>query len=198
MILFAFDLTKLVSGVVPQEPVVSKKSGYLFEKSLILRYLEENDNKCPMTNEYLTTDDLLEVKSKINGVKPRPVTATSIPGLLQMFQNEWESLMLETFTMKQNLNTAKQELSHTLYQHDAACRVISRLVKEKEESNAALINLRPSTTTTSAVSSSERMDEGEEEDSGATKVEQVGLTRDVLTKMVACAQEYVRVDLVFI
>lgn len=38
-------------------------------------------------------------------VKPRPVTATSIPSMLQLFQNEWDALMLETYTLKQHLET---------------------------------------------------------------------------------------------
>ena len=121
---------------MPQEPVVSKKSGHLYEKRLLLKYLAENDNRCPMTGETLMSEDIIDVKSKKGGVNPRPVTATSIPGLLHMLANEWDSLMLETFTMKQQFNTAKQELSHSLYQHDAACRVISRLMKERDEAKA--------------------------------------------------------------
>jgi hypothetical protein len=36
-------------------------------------------------------------------VRPRPVTATSVPGLLALFQNEWDALMLETHTLKEHL-----------------------------------------------------------------------------------------------
>jgi pre-mRNA-processing factor 19 len=137
-----FTQFSLVSGQVPAEPVVSKKSGHLFEKRLLLKYLEEHENKCPMTGEHLTPDDLLDVTSKATGVTPRPVTATSIPGLLQMLSNEWDSLMLETFTLKQQFNTSKQELSHSLYQHDAACRVISRLMKERDEAKKYVFEIQ--------------------------------------------------------
>eukprot|EP01080_Neovahlkampfia_damariscottae_P003594 gene3594-6329_t len=120
-----------ISNKVPEEPVVSKKSGLLFEKRLILKYIDEK-GVCPVTKETLSEEDLLNVKSETM-TKPRTLTSNSIPGLLQTFQNEWDSLMLETFSLKQQNQELRQELSHALYQHDAACRVIARLIKEKED-----------------------------------------------------------------
>lgn len=90
-----------------------------------------------MTNEELTVDDLVEVKSA-RVVRPRPPTLTSIPSLLSVFQNEWDALALETYTLKQQLAQTRQELSTALYQHDAAVRVIARLSRERDEARDAL------------------------------------------------------------
>lgn len=126
-----------ISGEVPKEPVVSIKSGYIFEKSLIDKYVSAN-KKCPITGEPLSEDDLIPLKGSTAPVKPRVPTATSIPGLIQLFQNEWEASTLETYTLKQQLDAAKQELAHTLYRYDAACRVIARLTKERDEARQLL------------------------------------------------------------
>ncbi|KAL7260456.1 hypothetical protein ACSBR1_006173 [Camellia fascicularis] len=58
-----------ISGKVPEDPVVSNKSGLLFEKRLIERHI-----------------------------------------------SEWDSLMLSNFALKEQPHTARQELSHALYQ----------------------------------------------------------------------------------
>ncbi|XP_041001982.1 pre-mRNA-processing factor 19-like [Juglans microcarpa x Juglans regia] len=125
-----------ISGEVPEQPVVSKKSGLLYEKRLIERHISDF-GKCPITGEPLTLDDIVPIATgKI--VKPRPLQAASIPGMLGMFQNEWDGLMLSNFALEQQLHTARQELSHALYQHDAACRVIARLKKERDEARSLL------------------------------------------------------------
>lgn len=58
---FRFHLQILVSGEVPQEPVVSKTSGLLFEKRLIEKSIKDQ-GKCPVTGEALSVEDLLQVQ----------------------------------------------------------------------------------------------------------------------------------------
>ncbi|CAJ0646077.1 9448_t:CDS:2 [Entrophospora sp. SA101] len=54
---------------VPEEPVVSKKSEQLYEKKLIIKYIAETGKK-PVTDEDLSEEDLLEVKSINIKVQP--------------------------------------------------------------------------------------------------------------------------------
>ncbi|CAM9451744.1 unnamed protein product [Ectocarpus fasciculatus] len=128
-----------ISGEVPSEPVASKKTGHVYERRLIEKHLLE-DPRCPVTGADMCAADLMELQAH-RSVRPRPVAATSVPGLISTFQNEWDELMLETYTLRQHLDTARQELSQALYQHDAACRVIATLMKERDEARAALANV---------------------------------------------------------
>jgi pre-mRNA-processing factor 19 len=141
-----------VSGEAPQVPVASRKSGTcnglwfasievnsagtIYERRLIESFISENGTE-PATGEDITVDDLIDLRaSRI--VRPRPPTLTSIPSLLGVFQEEWDALALETYTLKQNLAQTRQELSTALYQHDAAVRVIARLTRERDEAREAL------------------------------------------------------------
>ncbi|EGE04355.1 cell cycle control protein, partial [Trichophyton equinum CBS 127.97] len=110
--------------------------GNVFEKRLVEEYISEH-GKEPITGEEHTVEDLVELKSA-RIARPRPPTLTSIPSLLGVFQEEWDALALETFTLRQTLAQTRQELSTALYQHDAAVRVIARLRKERDEARDAL------------------------------------------------------------
>ncbi|XP_060179085.1 pre-mRNA-processing factor 19-like [Lycium barbarum] len=179
-----------ISGEVPEDPVVSKKSGLLFEKRLIERHISDY-GKCPVTGEPLTTDDIIPVKTgKI--VKPRPVQAASIPGMLGMFQIEWDGLMLSNFALEQQLHTARQELSHALYQHDAACRVIARLKKERDEARGLLaqaerqIPMAATTAVDTAALSNGKRAAGDEEMGPDGKKIRPGISQTVIETLTDC------------
>ncbi|CAL1384332.1 unnamed protein product [Linum trigynum] len=181
-----------ISGDVPVEPVVNAKSGLLYEKRLIERFIDDT-GKCPVTGETLTTDDLVPIKmGKI--VKPRTVQTASIPGMLGMFQNEWDGLMLSNFALEQQLHTARQELSHALYQHDAACRVIARLKKERDEARALLSQsdrqipmsaAAAGATNASAVANGKRAAEDDDLAPPGKKL-RPGISADIITELTEC------------
>jgi len=142
-------LSCAISGEVPEVPVISPASGSVFEKRLIEKHLVDNDTD-PINGEPLSADQLIAVSTgKI--VKPRPPTANSIPALIKLFQDEWDSTMLETFKLREHVQQIRQELSHALYQHDAACRVIARLTRERDQARQALATLQPTSAPVSSV-----------------------------------------------
>ena len=135
----SFNICSL-SGNIVDVPVISKKSGHIFEKHLIEKHIDAT-GQCPITGTELTKDDLIQIKTS-KATKPRASNSTNIPSILSTLQSEWDTLMLETFNMKQQQDLLRQELSHSLYQHDAACRVICRLVKERDDARGQLANIK--------------------------------------------------------
>jgi len=129
----------LVSGGPPKVPVVSPKSGSLFEKQLIVEYINEH-HKDPISSEPLELDDLIEIKVSPYQ-PPRQPTLNSIPSLLSSLQNEWDSVALELFQLRKQLDDTRKELSTALYHHDAAVRVASKAIKQRDEARTALQEL---------------------------------------------------------
>ncbi|KAF8632625.1 hypothetical protein AX15_001826 [Amanita polypyramis BW_CC] len=129
-----------ISGELPQEPVVSAKSGKVYERRLIVKYIAENGTD-PVTGEKLEESELIAIKASPDTAAPRPPSHTSIPALLQTLSNEWDATMLEAFTLKQQNNSLRQELSYSLYANDAATRVIARLIRERDAAREALANV---------------------------------------------------------
>lgn len=58
--------------------------------------------------------------------------------MLNVLQTEWDTIVLETYELRKHLENVRKQLAHALYQHDAACRVISRLTQERDEARQAL------------------------------------------------------------
>jgi len=130
-----------LSGEPVEEAVVSQVSGVVYEKRLIHKWIQENGTD-PVNDAQLDTDQLVELKPDCL-VKPKAPNHTSIPAILKALQDEWDSVMANSYAVRQNLTTTRQELSHALYQHDAACRVIARLQKETNVAREALATLKP-------------------------------------------------------
>ena len=82
----------------------------------------------------LSEDELIDiVPSPISTIPSAPssVSGAGFSGLLSTMQSEWDSLMVETYTLKTSLEETRRELTQALYQNDAAVRVIARLTMER-------------------------------------------------------------------
>ncbi|MEQ2161995.1 hypothetical protein GOODEAATRI_015418, partial [Goodea atripinnis] len=130
-----------VCNEVPEHPCISPVSNHVFERRLIEKYIAENGTD-PMNGQPLSEEQLVDIKVT-HPIRPKAPSATSIPAILKSLQDEWDAVMLHSFTLRQQLQTTRQELSHALYQHDAACRVIARLNKEVTAAREALATLKP-------------------------------------------------------
>jgi pre-mRNA-processing factor 19 len=130
-----------ICGLQPEVPVVSPASGRIFEKRLIVKYIEENGTD-PITGEKLEVSQLVEIKQDLDS---RPIQLSlgtaSLPSLLKQLQDEWDSTMLNNFTLRQELKSAREELTHSLFQNDAACRVINRLSSELQQTRHIIATL---------------------------------------------------------
>lgn len=168
-----------------KEPVVSPKSGNVFEKSLLLSYIEQNGTD-PISGQELSADEVVEIQGQSShAVRPKPPVYTSIPSLLSSLQTEWDAMALETFSLKQQLLKTRQELSSALYHHDAAVRVVARLTKERDEARDALSKLSASlgtnNTATTAAAHAEPMEV--EQTSGSIPDEVVGRIQEAQTQL---------------
>ncbi|KPP60815.1 hypothetical protein Z043_121150, partial [Scleropages formosus] len=121
------------SNEVPEHPCVSPVSNQVFERRLVEKYIAENGAD-PVTGQPLSEEQLVDIKVS-HPIRPKAPSSTSIPAILKALQDD--------FTLRQQLQTTRQELSHALYQHDAACRVIARLTKEVTAAREALATLKP-------------------------------------------------------
>ncbi len=52
-----------MSNEVPEQPVISPVSGFVYEKRLLLKYINETGTD-PMNNQALNVDQLIELKGK--------------------------------------------------------------------------------------------------------------------------------------
>lgn len=123
-----------ISKVSPRDPVVSRLNGALYERRLIEAYLLESGNRCPMTNQPMSKDDLITVscETAAGAAVVGAAAPATIPGLLASLQSEWDGVILEQFSLRQQLSQAHQELSRSLFEHEAMCRVVAKLIRERD------------------------------------------------------------------
>lgn len=125
------------------DPIVSPKSGAVFERRHIEKYVTAKGTD-PISNEPLTLDELIPLQitaySAENTTSPT-ANFTSIPNTLSMLQKEYDSMVSEIFTLRKSIDTLKEELSISLYRVDAAINVATKALEERDEAKKALENL---------------------------------------------------------
>lgn len=135
----SFNICSL-SGNIIEEPVVSKTTGHIYEKRLIEKYLT-NFGKCPITSNPMSSEDLIKVNTQIFS-KPKTPKENSLPGLFSNLESQMENVLSETYELKNKVDNSREELTHSLYQHDASLRVISKLIKERDSIMQEINNLK--------------------------------------------------------
>jgi len=130
--------------------------------------------------------------------KPRPSPAASVPGLIGLFRDEWDALALETHQLRASLHSARQELAHALYQHDAALRVIARLVRERDaardayeaRAGAALPASEPAPSSAAAVAGEGGPEKKDQQQPAAKKAKTQGaLKQEVVDAFTSLSEE---------
>lgn len=136
-----------ISGKPPKDPVLSLSSNCIFERTLIEQYIEEH-GRDPISNKEITKDELVEIAKNpkhhayINSLNSSTLSSNySIPNLLSSLRNEWDAIMIENFQLRKQLDGLSKQLSHALYEKDAARLVAANAMKEKDELSAALVAL---------------------------------------------------------
>ena len=119
-----------ISGVPPEEPVITR-DGYVFERRLIEKAVNES-GKCPVTHSPLSLSDLQMVMPS-NVKNALPIEASSIPSLIELFRAEWDRVVTDQFNLKTELSAVQEELARALYEQEASVRVIARLTRERDE-----------------------------------------------------------------
>ncbi len=125
------------------DEIVVTPSGHVCLKKLLLTKLSENGGMDPFGNGAapLSEQDVIVLHYKNKIIPPRP-SVTSMPALLGLVGKEYEALVLELFDTRKALEETRKELSHALYQNDAAVRVVARLAQERDAARQELMTYK--------------------------------------------------------
>ena len=127
-----------ISGNTCTVPVVSP-DGYVFEKETIKNYISER-HKNPLTGNKLEEDELIELKVPLLPATTLP--ELSVPGLLSALSKQFEAQAEELLNVRKELAETRQELASETLRCEAATRIVSKLISERDEARDALSALK--------------------------------------------------------
>jgi len=123
-------------------PVFCVKTGQVYEEAVIFHHIETT-GKCPITNEDICINDCVPLQPSL--AKGSLSDQSKVPEIIDSIDEEWNDLLLETYKIKHQNEELKQELSLALYQYDAACRTIGKLLTETEQLKSVMQGIKKDT-----------------------------------------------------
>lgn len=170
-----------ISGEEIKDPIVSPKSGSVFERKYIENYVNTNGTD-PINNEPLTIDELIPLKVQTNSTSSGDVT-TSIPDLLSTLQSEYDAMVLEVSTLRKNIASLKEELSISLYRQDAAVNIATKAIKERDEAKEALEKFSGSGKRKAETDEDDGKQKRQKNEDGVSTLDDIHPARDELFKL---------------
>lgn len=135
-----------LSNTPTLNPVLSLKSHCIFDSKSLETFIKTN-GKDPISNEPMELSDIITISNNSNTTltpNSNEIVSnnySSIPTMLSAFQSAWDSLSLELFQLRSDLDKTRKELSLSLYRQDAAIKVAVDACKERDEARQALAKL---------------------------------------------------------
>ncbi|KAH0792352.1 Prp19/Pso4-like-domain-containing protein [Histomonas meleagridis] len=120
-----------LTGQIVQHPVITP-CRHIFERSAIESHLNSS-SFCPVCNQNLSLESLEDLEYIPIEATPATLREASFPSIMSSVQNEWNAIQEELHDLREKLATTQKELALTLYENDAAKRVIARLLAERGE-----------------------------------------------------------------
>lgn len=115
---------------IADEPVVSSVSGNVYERRLILKYLEDNGNQDPINGRKLTKQQLVNLNTNVSKDKIKRQSGYTIPALVKFLQERWDEMKIEIFQLKKQLALSNREVERLINQQKDSSNIISILTKE--------------------------------------------------------------------
>ncbi len=153
------NFTCALSGETPINDPVALPTGQICSRALLLKKLTETSNANPFDASVQVDEaQLIDIQTSNDILPPRTGKTNSIPSILGLLSSEYDALVLELFDTRKALEETRKELSHALYQNDAAVRVIARVVMERDMARRELANVSASAGDANAGNKRKRVD----------------------------------------